>query len=72
MKIQVVVTRTDAGATTKLMSNGGESSKSYASWEGALKEAEHLKLINTIEAKPLKPCRPASLYIRPQRWMRGT
>jgi hypothetical protein len=42
MKIQVVVTRTDAGATTKLMSNGGESSKNYASWNDALKEAEDL------------------------------
>jgi hypothetical protein len=48
VKIQVVVTRTDAGATTKLMSNRGESSKNYASWDDALKEAEHLKLINTV------------------------
>lgn len=54
MKIQVVVTRTDAGATTKLMSKGGESSKHYASWEDALKEAEQLKLINTVEATAAK------------------
>jgi hypothetical protein len=38
MKIQVVVTRTDAGATTKLMSKGQESSKNYGSWDEALKE----------------------------------
>jgi len=31
MKIQIGVTRTDGGATTKLMSKGGESSKHYAS-----------------------------------------
>jgi hypothetical protein len=37
MKIQVVVTRTDAGATTKLISKGGESRKNYASWNDALK-----------------------------------
>jgi hypothetical protein len=46
MKIQVVVTRTDVGATTKLMSKGEESSKNDASWNGALHEAEDLKLIN--------------------------
>jgi hypothetical protein len=40
MKIQIVVTRTDAGAITKLMSNSGESSKTYASWNDALEEAE--------------------------------
>ena len=58
MKIQVVVTRTDAGATTKLMSNRGESSKNYASWDDALKEAEHLKLINTVEATAAKALPP--------------
>ena len=50
MKIQVVVTHTDARATTNLMSNGGESSKNYVTWGEALKEAEQLKLINTEEA----------------------
>jgi hypothetical protein len=58
MKIQVVVTRTDAGATTKLMSNSGESSKTYASWNDALKEAEDLKLINTVEATAAKALPP--------------
>jgi hypothetical protein len=58
MKIQIVVTRTDAGATTKLMSKSGESSKDYASWEDALKEAEQLKLINTVEAMAAKALPP--------------
>jgi hypothetical protein len=58
MKIQVVVTRTDAGATTKLMSNSGESNKTYASWNDALKEAEDLKLINTVEATAAKALPP--------------
>jgi hypothetical protein len=54
MNIQVVMTRTDAGATTKLMSKGRESSKNYGSWGDALKEAEQLKLINTVEATAAK------------------
>jgi hypothetical protein len=58
MKVQVVVTRTDAGATTKMMSNGRESSKNYASWDDALKEAEHLKLINPTEAVAAKALPP--------------
>jgi hypothetical protein len=58
MKIKVVITRTDTGATTKLMSNGGESSKNYASWDDALKEAEQLKLINTVEATAAKALPP--------------
>jgi hypothetical protein len=58
MKIQVVVTRTDTGATTKLMTNSGESSKNYASLNDALKEAEDLKLINTVEATAAKALPP--------------
>jgi hypothetical protein len=58
MKIQVVVTRSDTGATTKLMTNSGESSKYYASWTDALKEAEDLKLINTVEATAAKALPP--------------
>jgi hypothetical protein len=57
-EIQVLVTRADAGATTKLISNGGESSKNYASWDDALKEADHLKLINTVEATAAKALPP--------------
>jgi hypothetical protein len=58
MKVQVVMTRTDSGATTKMMSNGRESSKNYASWDDALKEAEHLKLINMVEAAAAKALPP--------------
>jgi hypothetical protein len=58
MKIQVVVTRTDTGATTKLMTDSGESSKNYASWSNALKDAEELKLINTVEATAAKALPP--------------
>jgi hypothetical protein len=58
MKIQVVVTRTDTGATTKLMTNNNESSKNYASWNDALKEAEDLQLINTVEATAAKALPP--------------
>jgi hypothetical protein len=58
MKIQVVVTHTDTGATTKLMTNSGESTKNYASWNDALKEAEDLKLINTVEATAAKALPP--------------
>jgi hypothetical protein len=58
MKVQVVVTRTDAGANTKLMSRGEESSKNYASWNEALKEAEDLKLINSVEATAAKALPP--------------
>jgi hypothetical protein len=58
MKIQVVVTRTNAGATTKLMSGGQKSSKNYGSWDEALKEAEQLKLINTVEATAAKALPP--------------
>jgi hypothetical protein len=58
MKIQVVVKRMDTGATTRLMTNGGESSKNYASCNDALKEAEDLKLINTLEATAAKALPP--------------
>jgi hypothetical protein len=58
MKIQVVITRTDTGATTKLIMDNGESSKNYASWNDALKDAEDLKLINTVEATAAKALPP--------------
>ena len=44
----------DTAATTKLVTTSGESSKNYASWDDALKEAEDLKLINQIEATAAK------------------
>ena len=40
------------------MTNSGESSKNYASWNDALKEAEDLKLINTVEAMAAKALPP--------------
>ena len=58
MKIQVVVTRTDRGATTKLITSNGESSKNYGSWNDALKEAQDLKLINAAEATAAKALPP--------------
>jgi hypothetical protein len=36
------------------MSKGGESSKNYASWDDALKEAERLTLINLVEPTAAK------------------
>jgi hypothetical protein len=58
MKVQVVVTRTDTGATTKIMSEGAESRKDYPSWNDALSDAEHLGLINTVEATTAKALPP--------------
>jgi hypothetical protein len=58
MKTQVVVTRTDTGATTQLMSNSGASNKIYASWNDALREAKDLKLIKTVEATAAKALLP--------------
>jgi hypothetical protein len=58
MKIQVVVTHTDTGATTQLTSNSGASSKNYASWNDALREADDLKLIKTVEATAAKALPP--------------
>jgi hypothetical protein len=40
------------------MTNSGESSKKYASWNDALKEAEDLKLINTVEATAARALPP--------------
>ena len=50
MHIQVIVTRTDAGATTQLRMNATEVRKDYDSWDDALKEAQQLELINAVEA----------------------
>jgi hypothetical protein len=54
MKFQVTLTRTDAGANTKIKSETGESSKDYSSWEDALTEAEHIGLINMMESTAAK------------------
>lgn len=54
MKVQVTLTRTDTGATTKIRSDSGESSKEYSSWNDALIDAEHLGLINGVESTAAK------------------
>jgi hypothetical protein len=58
LKIQVTLTRTDAGATTKIISDGVEWRKDYASWDDALNDGERQGLINkaeSIAAKVLPP-----------------
>jgi hypothetical protein len=49
MEQKVTITRTDAGATTAVMSSGYEWSKSYPSWDQALNEAVDLQLLNKVE-----------------------
>jgi hypothetical protein len=58
MKVQVTLTRTETGANTNIRSDSGESSKDYSSWEDALTEAEHIGLINTVEAMAAKALPP--------------
>jgi hypothetical protein len=48
MKVQVTLTRTDTGATTKFRSDSGELSKEYSSWDDSLIDAEHIGLISKI------------------------
>jgi hypothetical protein len=61
MKMQVTLTRTDSGATTKVTTSNGEARKDYLSWDDALMDGEHLGLLNTVEsiaAKALPPGLP--------------
>ena len=58
MKIQVMITRTDDGANTKVKSHNGEASKDYTSWDAALKDAEAIGLINSVEAIAAKALPP--------------
>jgi hypothetical protein len=58
MKVQVTLTRTDTGATTKIRSDSGESSKEYSSWNDALIDAEHIGLINEVESTAAKALPP--------------
>jgi hypothetical protein len=58
MKIQVTLTRTDTGATTKIRSDSGELSKEYSSWDDALIDAEHIGLISKLEATAAKALPP--------------
>jgi hypothetical protein len=57
-KVQVTLTRTDTGATTKIGSDSGESSKEYSSWNDALIDAEHIGLINGVESTAAKALPP--------------
>jgi hypothetical protein len=50
MKMQVTLTRTDSGATTKVTTSNGEARKDYLSWGDALMDGEHLGLLNTVES----------------------
>ena len=58
MKQKVTITRTDAGATTAIMSSAYEWSKSYPSWDQALDEAVDLQLLNKVESAAAKMMPP--------------
>jgi hypothetical protein len=58
MKVEVTLTRTDTGATTRIRSDSGESSKEYSSWSDALIDAEHIGLINRVESTAAKALPP--------------
>jgi hypothetical protein len=58
MQVQVTITRTTDGANTKVESPDGEASKDYASWSEALKEAESIGLLNSVEAIAAKALPP--------------
>jgi hypothetical protein len=50
MKLQVTITRTDAGANINIRSRNGEANKDYPSWKDALNEASSVGLINSAQA----------------------
>jgi hypothetical protein len=54
MHIQVIITRTDGGATTQIRMDEKEVRKDYDSWNDALEEAQNLELINVVEATTAK------------------
>jgi hypothetical protein len=58
MEQKVAITRTDAGATTAVMSSGYEWSKSYTSWNQALDEAVDLQLLNKVASAAAKMMPP--------------
>ena len=58
MEQKVTITRTDAGATTAVMSSAYEWSKSYATWDQASDEAVDLQLLNKLESKAAKMMPP--------------
>jgi hypothetical protein len=67
MKVQVTLTRTDTGATTKIRSDSGELSKEYSSWDDALIDAEHIGLISKLESTAAKALPPGfPLHTNPE------
>jgi hypothetical protein len=58
MNAQVTLTRTEAGAHTRIKSDAGEVNKDYPSWDDALKDAEQLGLLSAIEATAAKALPP--------------
>ena len=58
MKVQVTLTRKDAGATTKIRSDSGELSKEYSSWDDALIDAKQIGLISKMEATTARALPP--------------
>ena len=67
MKVQVTLTRKDAGATTKIRSDSGELSKEYSSWGRRLIDAEHIGLISKLESTAAKALPPRSpLHTNPE------
>jgi hypothetical protein len=63
MKQKVTITRTDAGATTAVMSSAYEWSKSYTSWDQALDEAVDLQLLNKVESAAAKMMPPGFPFL---------
>ena len=63
MEQKVTITRTDAGATTVVMSSGYQWSKSYTSWDQALDEAVDLQLLNKVESAAAKMMPPIGIDI---------
>ena len=58
MKLQVTITRTDAGANTNIRSRNGEANKDYPSWSDALKDAAAIGLINSVQATAARAMPP--------------
>jgi hypothetical protein len=58
MKLQVTITRTDAGANTHVMSETEDAHKDVACWSDALTEAQEFGLINGAEAIGAKALPP--------------
>ena len=66
MKVQVTLTRTDTGATTKIRSDSSESSKEYSSWNDALIDASISDLLMEWRQQLQRPFHPDFHCIRMQ------